>query len=116
MYIIDYGNYRIREVIKPLYLLGIDQVQTQQNGITLFPNPNDGKFTIQWSVVSGHPDSYRESMVEIYNVVGERVKSEELKDKSEEIDMSLEPNGVYFYRILSEDRNVIGAGKFVVSH
>lgn len=80
--------------------------------ITLFPNPNNGAFTIQ--VVSSQWSVDSKMQVEIYNVLGEKVKSEELRAESEEIDLTTQPNGIYLYRVLNEGGGLIGEGKIVV--
>ncbi len=91
---------------------GITPIQLSYPSISLFPNPSSGLFTIAFSgtqnVVSGR--------VEIYNVMGQRVESKKLKGESEEIDLTGQPNGVYFFRVISEDGGLIGDGKVVIAH
>lgn len=91
-------------------ITGIIQSFSNTKSISLFPNPSSGLFTFAFSgtqnVVSG--------MVEIYNVMGERVERRKLKVESEEIDLTGQPNGVYFYRVISEDGNLIGEGKMII--
>jgi uncharacterized repeat protein (TIGR03803 family) len=75
----------------------------------VYPNPNNGIFTIQWSVVSG------QWTVEIYNVLGKKVYSQFTSPNSPPtIDVSSNPNGVYFYRVLDENGGLIGEGKFII--
>jgi uncharacterized repeat protein (TIGR01451 family) len=88
----------------------------------VFPNPNNGFFTLQLSGVSGHPDSYRES-VEIYNVLGEKVYSnyqiinpDSYQESNYQIDLSSQPGGVYFYRVVKENGGLVGSGKVVIEH
>jgi uncharacterized repeat protein (TIGR03803 family) len=92
--------------------LGINKLTTNSGAINVYPNPNNGIFTIALS----HTElvSASQTSVEIYNVMGERVKSEELRAKSEEVDLSNQPNGVYFYRVLSENGGLIGDGKLII--
>jgi len=79
------------------------------NNSKIYPNPNNGKFTLQWSVVSG------QSSVEIYNVLGERVYQSVLRDADiNQVNLNNPPAGVYLYRIVSEDNSVRSAGKFIV--
>lgn len=85
----------------------------------VYPNPSKGIFTIQSSMVSGHPDSYRES-IEVYNVLGEKVYSSSYQPLANSyqlktIDLSSNPNGVYFYRILKEDGGLVGEGKLIIN-
>jgi Secretion system C-terminal sorting domain len=78
--------------------------------ISLYPNPNNGIFTIQSSVVS------RQLSVEIYNVMGQNVLTETLRYTQGDniINLSNQPNGVYFYRVLGENRSLIGEGKVII--
>ena len=95
----------------------ISSVSSLHQSIMLFPNPNTGKFTIQLSGVSGNPDGYQES-VEIYNVLGEKVTIATLKQVQGDfkIDLTNQPNGIYLYRVISEEGNLVGEGKFVITH
>jgi hypothetical protein len=67
-----------------------------------------------------HSERSEESLpnIEIYNVLGEKVYSTNLpqtpKGALSDIDLSEQPNGVYFYRILSENGVLVGEGKLVV--
>lgn len=99
----------------------INSLSQTTNAITLFPNPNNGIFTIQSSVVSG------QSSVEIYNVMGQKVNVATLKPVRTiypggqvqcdyKLDISSQPSGVYFYRVLNNVGGVVGEGKFVVTH
>ncbi len=91
--------------------VGVKRIVNSEN-ISLFPNPNNGQFTIQLSGISG------QSSVEIYNMLGEKVYSSTLpqtaKGALREMNLSTQSNGVYLYRILDENGNVISSGKFVI--
>ncbi len=86
----------------------INEVDKKTKYIGVFPNPNTGQFTLSLSNIN------EKCSVEIYNVMGERIKSEELRAKSEEIEMSNQPNGIYFYRVIREDGGLIGEGKLII--
>ena len=107
--------------------LGIDNLTSISTSINVSPNPSHGIFTIRFNhSENARPDESfgRVSGVEIYNVMGERVLKQILRstqpartgtggdDKT--IDLSGQPNGVYFYRVLREDGSVLGSGKVVV--
>lgn len=88
---------------------GISPIQASTSSLTLFPNPNNGAFTIQSSVASG------KSSVEIYNVLGEKVYSQcNIQNPTFNIDLSSPQSGIYLYRILSESGTVVGSGKFMI--
>ncbi|HSY76594.1 MAG TPA: choice-of-anchor tandem repeat GloVer-containing protein [Bacteroidia bacterium] len=77
--------------------------------VNAFPNPSNGKFTIQSAGISD------KSLVEIYNVLGEKVYSQlSIVNSSLSIDLSNQPAGIYLYRITSERGEFIGSGKLII--
>jgi hypothetical protein len=74
----------------------------------LFPNPTTGGFSIE---LKGHNES-SELRVEIYNMHGERLFSEQLKGRKK-YDFSLadKPNGVYFIQVVTG--KYAGTGKII---
>jgi len=90
--------------------LGTDKITNTVAGYTVYPNPSKGVFTIQSAVVSG------QSLVELYNVLGEKVgfNTFTIRNSQFTIDLSSNPNGVYLYRVISENGNLLGEGKLVV--
>jgi len=92
--------------------LGINQISRTDN-FTVFPNPNNGVFTIQ--MLNGQV-SITNSEIRIYNVLGENIYTNSFKTYNSQfkIDLSTQPSGVYFYRIINESGNSSGKGKFVI--
>lgn len=90
---------------------GTNEVPAKTNSISLFPNPSTGKFTLEVK-----SDNVKVKNIEVFNVLGERVFSEILRSAQDDkvMDLSAQPNGVYFYRVLSEDGALVGEGKVVV--
>ena len=64
------------------------------NWLKVFPNPNNGSFTIQSTI------SKIESM-EIFNIYGQKVYSQIINSKLYAAHAEL-PNGVYFVKLISE--------------
>jgi uncharacterized repeat protein (TIGR03803 family) len=93
--------------------LGIDKITPQHGEVEIYPNPCNGNFT-----VACHSERSEESLstIEIYNVLGEKVLSETLRFTQGDnlIDLSAQPSGVYFYRVLKEDENLVGEGKIII--
>ena len=89
---------------------GVNSYKKSENYFSLFPNPSTGTFTLQ----TVGTQNFASATIEIYNVLGERVKSEELSAKSEEIDLTNQPSGIYFYRVLNENGSVLGSGKVII--
>jgi len=87
------------------------QVITDKNAISIYPNPCNGKFTIQSSVISDR------SLVEVYNMLGEKVLTETLHSAQGDnsIDLSSQPNGIYLYRVITENGELVGEGKVVIA-
>src|SRR6185312_361616 len=90
----------------------INNLSTEGGAITVYPNPSNGIFTLSLS----HPELVSGTQtIEIYNVLGERVYNAMLKQVQHdfEIDLSSQPNGVYFYRVIANTGELIGEGKLV---
>ncbi|HSY76748.1 MAG TPA: T9SS type A sorting domain-containing protein, partial [Bacteroidia bacterium] len=89
---------------------GINNISEPNQTSILFPNPNKGVFTIQSPVDS------RQSLVEIYNMLGEKVYTETLRQAQGDnsINISNQPAGIYLYRVSSEEGQLISSGKFVI--
>jgi uncharacterized repeat protein (TIGR03803 family) len=78
-----------------------------------YPNPNNGIFTIQSSVIGG------QSSLEIYNVLGEQVYSKNyplsaISNQPISIDLSSQPSGIYLYRVIANSGELLGEGKMVI--
>jgi len=91
---------------------GINNIASGAGKISVYPNPNNGQFTIVSSASSGI------SMVEIYNVLGEKVYTTSLnsnKGGTSSININNQPNGIYLYRVISNDNgSLVGEGKIVL--
>jgi len=90
-------------------ITGIDNISNNSDQVTVYPNPNNGQFTLQSSFDG-------ESLVEIYNVLGEKVFIKNLNSNkgSNSINISQQPNGVYLYRVITENGNLLGEGKIIL--
>jgi len=88
---------------------GIAGITSNSTKITIYPNPNNGQFTILQSSIAN-----AKSSVEIYNVLGEMIKNIGLTGTTNQIDLSAQPEGIYLYRVISENGNLIGQGKLII--
>jgi Secretion system C-terminal sorting domain len=52
--------------------------------------------------------------VEIYNVLGQNIRSGELTGEFNPINLEEEASGVYFYRVVKENGSLVGCGKIVI--
>ncbi len=82
--------------------------------VNIYPNPSKGVFTILFS----HPalDAGSQAIIEIYDVLGRKVTFATLNQVQDDnlIDLSNQPNGVYLYRVIANNGNVLGEGKLVI--
>ncbi len=90
---------------------GTSELTANSEGVNVYPNPSNGKFTMQLSAGTQHVVS-----IEIYNMLGEKVHSNsyQLLAKSYQLDLSSQPNGVYLYRVIAESGSLVGEGKIEI--
>jgi uncharacterized repeat protein (TIGR03803 family) len=91
--------------------LGVDEITSANGTITVYPNPNNGKFTV---ALRNLPNE--KATIEVYNILGEQVLSAPLDNtpSGNSIDMSSQSNGVYLYKVITQTGDLIGQGKLVV--
>jgi len=92
----------------PCVSTGTPQTTLENNTIKVYPNPNNGIFTIESSQLID------ESIVEVYNVLGKQVFRETETGTKNELDLSSQSSGVYFYRILNGSGALLSNGKLVI--
>lgn len=64
----------------------------------VFPNPTTGRFLLKLN----EPENYPEMMLEIFNLMGERVRVLQLSGQQQyELDLTVEPHGMYLIRVLT---------------
>ncbi|HTB32295.1 MAG TPA: T9SS type A sorting domain-containing protein [Bacteroidia bacterium] len=111
LYIGDMINNRVR-VLDPI-TTGTNELPVVNGQLMVYPNPTTGVFTISFS----HPelDAGSQTIVEVYNIMGQKVMvaTRQLADDNL-INMSNQPNGIYFYRIIANGGNILGEGKLVI--
>jgi len=90
---------------------GINEVNGKGEEVKVYPNPSNGQFTIQLAVGSGQL-----AVVEVYNVLGEEVLTETLRSSQGDntLNMSNQPQGIYLYRVITNNGELIGEGKIIV--
>ncbi|MBI3509058.1 MAG: T9SS type A sorting domain-containing protein [Bacteroidetes bacterium] len=84
---------------------GVIENQMENNGISIFPNPSSGKFTVL--LPSGN------CSLLIYDVTGKLIRKKFLNEKKNDIDLSSEAPGMYFYRIANEEK-ISAQGKIII--
>jgi Secretion system C-terminal sorting domain/SprB repeat len=76
--------------------------------LNVFPNPNNGNFVVHLSNINT-PLS-----IEIYDVLGEQIYNGKLTSINTEINLGSQPNGIYLYRVITDDGNLVGEGKLII--
>ncbi len=112
----DFNAAVVTDTTQNLFTNTINSVNTIVADVycKVFPNPNNGIFTIALShaeLVSGS-----QTIIEIYNVLGERVLTEPLRSTQGDnlINLSNKTTGIYFYRIITESGKLVSDGKMIV--
>lgn len=105
------GGIRANCIAQWTQPLGVNEIKSNSGEITLYPNPNNGRFNL----VIGSEAKQSHPTVEFYNMLGEKALTLSLSQAGEEIiDMGSQPAGIYLYRVISETGSLMGEGKFVI--
>lgn len=100
-------------------VLGANTLAENPGSARLFPNPCNGKFTIEVN----SEELRTKSTVEIYNMLGEKVYTTSLNPSkggtsnttiSLPLGESQSGAGIYLYRIITETGELVAEGKFVI--
>ena len=89
------------------------------DNITLYPNPNNGQFTVSIKNYARPNESLGRELgitnsVEIYNMLGQKVYSQfNNQTPIFNINITSQPNGIYLIRILDKDGQVVTQKKIV---
>ncbi len=93
--------------------VGINNISSPGDDVMVYPNPNNGNFTLVY-----HSEQSEETLpiMNVYNVLGECIMMKTLHSSGGDnhINLSGQPNGVYFYRVIDQTGNVVGSGKLVI--
>lgn len=100
-------RYTPVQVVGTCITTGIDEFQ-QPDNIILYPNPNNGNFTIQISNFK-----FQNMGLEIYNVLGEKIYSSNINSNEHKIDLTKQHNGIYFHQITSQNK-IVAKGKIII--
>jgi hypothetical protein len=80
-------------------------VINNSSSIKIFPNPNNGMFTIS-GLTKG-------MTIEVYNYLGDKISEMKATDITMQFNIADKSTGAYLVRILSEDRKVVGQEKLI---
>jgi photosystem II stability/assembly factor-like uncharacterized protein/PKD repeat protein len=75
--------------------VGIKNIETEMD-LEIYPNPSNGIFSI--GVIS----EAKQSQIEVYNILGECIHRQTVTSANSQIDLSSQPNGIYFINITTD--------------
>jgi len=103
-YIPDYTNDRIRMLTK--IATGINNLAVNNEQWTVYPNPNNGMFTLEDITIG--------TMVQLYDITGKLIQTRiNLESSQLEFNLSNFAGGMYLLRIVSQDGKLLGLKKVV---
>lgn len=88
---------------------GVQTVQGVDASVKVYPNPSHGVFTIEQRAEKESEE------IEVYNMLGERIYSSGFLIPNSQflINLTGNPTGIYLYRVISENGELIGTGKLI---
>lgn len=93
-YYID--SISLTQVVCPINI-GINE--NENFHFDLYPNPVNEKLVIQI-------DNFESTTASIYNIIGELIFSQQIKNEKTEIDLTSISNGIYFVKVINEERSI----------
>src|SRR5262249_50901277 len=99
-----YNRALSTQEVDTLFTTGITALNND-NSIKVFPNPAADQLTIEYDKLNRPSPQFI-----LYNSFGEEVMNRTLTAKTNTIDISKLPAGIYFYKLCSE-QSIINAGK-----
>lgn len=82
--------------------VGVKQVQSQDNQVSIFPNPTNKELTISVNGKNQH-DFY----VHVYDVLGREMLAQKQANQQITLDIQHLPQGTYFVKICKADKQII---------
>jgi hypothetical protein len=88
---------------------GINELTDWNGQLTIYPNPNNGTFTILLPELTSNPS------IEIYNMLGQKIFSQLTGNATKMIvNIGSASTGMYLYRLLKEDGSLLDEGKIII--
>lgn len=91
----------------PGSLTAVQNINSTNGNVLLYPNPNNGTFTVMVDNVT------EKQQLSVFNILGESIYTATVGEGKTDISLN-QPAGMYFYRILSPEGNLVAEGKIVV--
>lgn len=104
------GNYLYIDDVLIDFSIGVDEIIAQEQAFNIFPNPNNGRFTLTFN------EDMEDVQIEIFNHLGQQIyllSSQDLiKGASMDIQLKEVSNGVYLMKLSNEETNI--QSKFII--
>ena len=90
-------------------LTGVTGIVSAENGITIYPNPAKNTITFQTTIGNTFEN------IELYSLLGKMIESKRVLDNNTvTFNISHLANGLYFYRAISSNNQIVKVGKFEI--
>ncbi|MBL4593822.1 MAG: T9SS type A sorting domain-containing protein [Flavobacteriales bacterium] len=80
-------------------IVGIEDNAELESGITIYPNPNNGSFTIEMR-------DYENVAIQIFNVTGQLILQKTLNQSPTKFDLTEYSKGMYFIKVFTDNQSV----------
>ena len=87
----------------------VNNVRVTAGIVNIYPNPSNGRFNVFCNSPSGNV-----MIMEVYNVIGEKIYTGSLKNANNQVDLSVNSKGVYMYKVVTLEGAIVKEGKIVL--
>ncbi|HTA82663.1 MAG TPA: choice-of-anchor tandem repeat GloVer-containing protein [Bacteroidia bacterium] len=91
-------------------LTGMEDILSSSKNFIVYPNPSSGIFTVQ---MANSMQPISNSKIAVYSILGQCIYQNNLNLK---INLSGQPAGIYLYKVINENGELSGSGKFVLQY
>jgi hypothetical protein len=91
----------------PGSLTAVQDIYAPNGNVTLYPNPNNGTFTVAVNNVT------EKQQLSVFNILGQSIYTITIGEGKTEVNLN-QPAGMYFYRVLSLEGSLVAEGKVIV--
>jgi len=86
--------------------VGIEDINNENNLITVAPNPSNGEFTFY--------NLEKDDVIEIFDVTGRSIYKVMATNNTAIVNLQSHPKGIYFYSVINSDKKMVN-GKLVLN-
>jgi hypothetical protein len=91
------SHWEIKVIVQPVLSVPDTRIETD---LLIYPNPTEGIVNCQF--VNGNT-----GLIEVYNMLGERIFVSGTEPRISSIDLRLYPNGLYFIKLCTETGTIV---------